>query len=476
MDKFWYNSEDSQLGKWQRQIEEKTGSCSFCVLPWIHFATRPNGDIRLCCVANSSGASTGDYTGGLIKKEDGTPANASSTTPLEAWNGDFMKSVRTTMLKGEIPNSCRKCFEEERDGVASKRIWETGFWYREGLDIHDLLSQTQQDGTVPDKIQYLDLRLGHTCNLKCIMCSPHDSSMWVNDHKKVYDQFEHKLIKDQMAWSRIGFNNQWHESEAFWNDLYKQIPYLKQVYFAGGEPLIIKEHKRFLKEIIKQGYAKNILVRYNSNGLLIDDEILEIWNEFRKVKFGFSLDAVGERNHYIRYPSDWDTIVENLHKLDNTPDHIHVSIATAVQILNIKHLPDMVKWKLSQNFKKINMQTVEGSNDTGDSVQLGGGMINLHLVWIPTYLNIRLLPEQDKQEVRRIFSEFKDWLWNNYRQDDNFWKHNPYGWKRWEAILDHMDSEDQSKILPAFKNYINTMDAHRKIDAKQIFPELSHLI
>ena len=63
MDKiFWLQPEDSQLGKWQRQLEDVSKSHSFCVLPWIHLATRPNGDMRICCVANASGADTGDYT------------------------------------------------------------------------------------------------------------------------------------------------------------------------------------------------------------------------------------------------------------------------------------------------------------------------------------------------------------------------------------------------------------------------------
>ena len=52
---YWLNPKDSKLGKWQREIESVSGSCTFCVLPWIHFAKRPNGDMRLCCSANASG-------------------------------------------------------------------------------------------------------------------------------------------------------------------------------------------------------------------------------------------------------------------------------------------------------------------------------------------------------------------------------------------------------------------------------------
>jgi organic radical activating enzyme len=425
--------------------------------------------MRLCCSANSSGAGS-NHTIGLVKNETGRPANFGRETPMSAWNNEYMRSVRTAMLGGNIPSSCKKCFDEESQGVASKRVWETGTWIEEGIDIEELISATQEDGTIPDKLVYLDLRLGHTCNLKCVMCSPHDSSRWVEDHKKVYPLFQHTALQQQMAWDKKEFDNFWHENPDFWKEMYAQIPNLKQVYFAGGEPLMIKEHKLFLEEIIRQGYADKILVRYNTNGLLLDEETIDLWTKFKKVKVGFSIDALSAKNYYIRYPSDWDTIEKNLQRLDNTPDNIQVSIATAIQILNIKHLPDFAKWKIQQNFKKINFENVTGG------IQAGGGIFNMHLIYIPTFLSIRCLPAEDKAEVRRLFAEFATWLHENYRQDQDFWKDNPYGWHRWQAVLDFMDAEDHTNLLPAFKEYIEKIDAVRKINFKEVFPELEHLV
>lgn len=459
----------NKLKEIQVNIENLSGSNTFCALPWIHFATRPNGDMRLCCSANSSGAGN-DHTIGLVKNETGQPANFGLETPMSAWNNDYMKSVRTTMREGKIPASCTKCFNEESKGVVSKRIWETYTWMQDGLDIAELIQQTEEDGTVPERLIYLDLRLGHTCNLKCIMCSPHDSSKWVADHKKVFPLFKIQEVKDQMHWDEKTFNNYWYEHPDFWEEMFRQIPNLKQVYFAGGEPLMIKEHKLFLEEIIRQGYADKILIRYNSNGLLISDDIIELWKHFKKVKFAVSIDDVGDRNNFIRYPTDWNILTECIHKLDNTPDNIHVSIATAIQILNIKTLPELAKWKLKQNFKKVNL-------DNGYEGMLpGGGLFNMHLLYIPTFLSIRCLPEKDKQEVNTIFQDFKQWLWDNYTQDDNFWKHNPYGWKRWQSVLDFMNAEDHTHLLPAFKEYIEKMDDVRKTTFKTTFPKLEHLI
>lgn len=462
---------ETQIGDWQKQIEELTGSPSFCVLPWIHLATRPNGDMRICCVANASGADSGDYTVGLVKMEDGKPANFGHDLPTEAFNNDYMKSVRKTMLAGEVPASCLKCYKEEEEGIASKRIWETGTWHlQEQIDIQELIRETEEDGTVPYKLQYLDLRLGHTCNLKCIMCSPHDSSMWVPEHKKVFPIFKSELIKKQMDWDIDEFNNKWHENPKFWEQVFDQIPNIKQLYFAGGEPLLIKEHKMFLLEIIKRGYADKISLRYNTNGILVNDEIIEIWEQFKKVKVGVSLDGIGDRVHYIRYPTDWSQVEENLWRLEQTSDKIQPNIAFAVQILNIKHVPEFIKWKVRSGFKKLNFDT----NAAGQVA--GGGLVGVHLLWIPTWLSLRVLPKEDKLEVRELFTELQQWLWDNYTQDAEFWEKNPYGWKRWEGILDWMDAEDHTNLLPDFRDYINTMDQQRGTNFKAVFPELAHLL
>jgi hypothetical protein len=195
-----------------------------------------------------------------------------------------------------------------------------------------------------------------------------------------------------------------------------------------------------------------------------------MWKRFKKVKFAISMDACYERDEYIRYPTDWQTVERNLHMLDNTPDNITTSLATAIQILNLKHLPDFMKWKVESGFKKLNFANVPGG------VQMGGGLVNMHLLYLPTFLSIQVLPQEDKQEVRERYSEFKEWLWRNYRQDDDFWKHNPYGWRRWEAVMNHMESEDKSNELAGFREYITELDAIRGLDAKTFFPELAHLL
>ena len=61
-------------------------------------------------------------------------------------------------------------------------------------------------------------------------------------------------------------------------------------------------------------------------------------------------------------------------------------------------------------------------------------------------------------------------------QDEDFWKKNPYGWRRWQAVLDFMDAEDHTDLLPALKEYLTHLDSVRKTDFKKTFPFLKCLM
>ena len=436
----------SKVNEIKKDIEDKTGSCTFCVLPWIHSSTETNGLMRLCCASN---------TKGIVSDGGSEKSNIflSDTTISKEWNNNYFKNIREKMLKGEEPIDCQKCFQQEKLGIISKRLWETREWINKGVDVTNL------DVTAKSPI-YLDLRLGNSCNLKCVMCSPHDSSQWVKDYKLLS-----KDVKKTVEWNKDDFEQFWYKNESFKKDLHSFIPTIEQVQFAGGEPLMMPEHAEFIKEIIKQGRSKEVVLRYNTNGALITDEIIEIWKQFKQVKVSVSLDGIGEKGEYIRYPMNWSEVYNNLKLLDNTPDNIDVNLAVTIQLLNIKHLPDFAKWKIKQKFKKINLEFIE-------EFQIGAGIFNMHLLYIPTFLSIQALPLQDKEEIKTKFLEFKKWLKENYV--DEFWT-NPVGWQKWQSVLDYMDKEDRSNLLLDLQNYIDELDTIRKTDAKKTFPELAHL-
>lgn len=424
---------------------------TFCALPWIHLATRPNGDVRVCCTANASGAGPVDVKDAGLVKSNGTTMNLREHTIEQVWNSEYMRSIRKQMLNNEVPQSCTKCFREESVGIVSKRQWETKVW-TERLDLSSIVAQMADDGSMPATIPYFDLRLGNICQLKCIMCSPHDSSSWIKEWKLQYPKYKTIELKTDQSWNSK-FDYTWYQKGSFLESMKSQASNIKELYFAGGEPLLIPEHYAILEFMVSTGASKECVLRYNSNGLEISDHLLDLWNHFKQVKFNFSIDAVGDKNYYIRYPSTWDTIVQNLQKLDNTPDHVIVNIACAVQLLNVMYLPELVQWKQRQSFKKINKVD-------------GAGLIGLHLVYLPSYLNVRVLPKTLKDQVTTKLTEFINTL-----TDDRFLE-DPMGKQRWEGLINYMNQEDWSAKTPALLEYLSICDSTRNLNYKDFFPEL----
>ena len=462
-------------------MDKKLPSETFCALPWLHLSSRPDGKMRTCCTSNASSVQDPDSNKkvgggevGVVKNDDGVPANFNHTTLEDAWNSGYMRNVRKMMLRGEKPASCLKCYKEEDAGHLSKRNWETDYWGRR-YDIDELVAETKADGSIPPKIRYIDLRMGTKCQLACVMCSPHDSSGWIKDWQEIYPQMENEKLKNTSAWENKGRNHgasyNWHKNNPrFWKELMEQVPHMYQLYFAGGESLVIDEHYELLEECIKQGYAKNIELRYNSNAVEWRDDLFDLWNEFKRVRFHYSLDAYGEQNNYIRYPSDWNHEVEEMWKLDQTSDKIELTSATTIMALNVAYIPEFVKWKTMEGFNKWNKWP------------LGAGGINLHFAYWPPQLNVKVLPKEIKKQITEKYeNEFYPWIEDNWQSftgvkeagiDKETFMSANYGIKRYKGIINFMNAEDWSARLPETREYLSLVNKQRNWDKKflEVFP------
>jgi MoaA/NifB/PqqE/SkfB family radical SAM enzyme len=430
-------------------------SKTWCPLPWIHIATRPNGDVRLCATANASGSGTVEVKDAGLVKHNGVQLNLRQHTIEEVWNSSYMKDVRCTMMKGEMPASCQKCYREEATGINSKRQWETAEWSSR-VDYEEIVSRTAEDGTLPVHVPYFDLRLGNLCQLKCVMCSPHDSSAWIKDWKIQYPKYKVIDLQTDQRWDS-SWDYTWYQKGSFLSSMKDQAQHIKELYFAGGEPTLIPEHYKILEFMVESGAATNCVLRYNSNGLDLPEKLFELWHHFKEVKFNLSIDAVSDKNDYIRYPSKWTDLLESIRRLDDTESHITVNIACAVQLLNVLYLDELANWKLGANFKKINL------------APYGGGVIGMHLVTYPSYLNVRVLPKELKQlAVERI---------NNFliQHSPTEFTQATYGKERWEGMIKYMLAEDWSSKLPSTIEYLETCDQTRGTNFRNTFIDLKSL-
>ena len=210
--------------------------------------------------------------------------------------------------------------------------------------------------------------------------------------------------------------------------------------------------------MVDSGNAKNCILRYNSNGLELPSKLFDLWRHFKSVKFNFSIDNLFEKNDYIRYPSKWNDVLHNLQILDNTDENVTVNIACAVQLLNVLDLVEFVEWKHQQEFKKINVSN-------------GAGMIGLHLVYFPSYLNVRCLPKSIKDIAANRIIKFVESQNNNQE-----FLNDPMGRNRWLGLVKYMQQEDWSHKIPMLQEYLARCDITRGTDYRTTFPELKDLL
>ncbi len=371
-------------------------SRTFCPLPWNFQAIRNNGDIRICCQANIS------TNRGLLTNDEGRIFNAGTDNLDKARNAQLMKEVRKAMIKGEWHATCQRCRQEEESGLDSRRQYEFRNWK---LRMSDVEQGTKEDGTIEvDKfpVAYYDLRFGNKCNLSCRMCGPSDSSAWYEDHVALTGSTEYQdthmkvqLEKKGTQWVDANKSYQWYLNDDFWKQLSEKDDGIKHIYMAGGEPMLIREHFRFLEKCVRKNISKNIILEYNTNLTILPDKVLDLWKSFKEVRVGASIDGYGDVFEFQRYPAKWQEVFKNLQKLDKQPRPIFSWLACTVTVYNVTHIPEFMLWKINESdFQRINSSKQKP-------------ILTIHMAHKPEHLNVRVLSDEKKAQIKSLFEEYK---------------------------------------------------------------------
>jgi len=430
-------------------------SDTFCPIPWNFQAVRNNGDIRICCQANQT------KNQGVVRKEDGTPYNAGVDNMSEARNATLMKEVRKNMLVGEWSEECGRCKSEEASGLNSRRQYELENWK---FSIDDARYVTEPDGSIREpNLEYYDLRFGNLCNLACRMCGPTDSHTWYEQWTEYNNSTEYKdthgIVKltrnDKGRLTTTDYD--WHNSENFWTQIEANIPNIRHVYMAGGEPMMIERHYEFLQRCIDSGYSKNIIIEYNTNMTSLPNRVLDMWTKFKQVRVGASMDGYGAMVEYQRWPLKWEQAYKNLQKLDEyaqNNSNIIPWMACTVTVYNIWHVPLFMKWKLdSSGFKKINSTKKRP-------------IITHHVAHGPQRLNVRILPSDMKQQIVEYYNNYIKMFHEQYPAEIA-----ANAEQILSGIMKYMLSGDYTEYFDEFLRFTKYLDSAREQSLVDLVPE-----
>lgn len=386
----------------------------FCILPWVSLETSPIGTVRPCCLAEEE-----------IKDELGNKYKLISTDLRVIHNSDYMRNLRQQFLAGEKPQTCRKCWNEERSGRTSKRM-------------HTL---NRLKHIVPDAewtadakpLMFLDLKLGNICNLKCRICGSWSSSQFAAEEIKFEgkDNIHYQMLRDG-AWPR--------ENQRFWQDVDTLLEDIRYIEFTGGEPFMITEHFDLLQGIVDRGIAHQVEIHYNTNGTHYPEHAESVWQHFKTVEVAFSIDDVGARFEYQRTNAVWTEVNANIarfRELRSRSSNIQLQVCSTVNVFNVLYLEDLALWIDLQDFDYIYWNMLHEAYYLSVSTMPDAAK----------QLAIKRLKAADVDEPHRTeFDRIADFIHNGVSLDGSIlrMKVRDLDWRRQQNLL-----EDHSELASA---------------------------
>jgi hypothetical protein len=337
------------------------------------------------------------------------------------------------MLNDQPCKECSDCYEQEEYGFASMRNNSNKNF---GQHIAEV-DATLPDGSTPNfQLHYWDVRFSNICQLKCRSCGSIFSSRWYDDDVKLWG----KELRP-----RVSFAGR-HEDDV-WEQMQEHIPHLDQIYFAGGEPLIMEEHTRILKLLIEKGNT-NVRLIYNTNLNELcykRESVLELWKQFPNVCVAASLDDMGARAEIIRSGTDWAQVEQNIRDLKRECPHIDFMISPTLSMMNIWNFTRFHRYMVEQDF--IRAQD-----------------FNLNILQGPQEYRIDMLPVDIKQQFKQDFEEHIRWLEPRdgiQRATGGF-----------RGAIEFMMATDNSHLLREFWETVNDLDWSRSESLVSVVPEL----
>jgi organic radical activating enzyme len=362
----------------------------------------------------------------------GVVGNCRTNTLEEIWRGEPMQKLRSDMLSETPHPACTRCYEQEESGFFSGR--------RSANKHHGHHIKRIDD----DKFQmsYWDIRFSNLCNLSCRSCGSIFSSSWFQDQAI--------LAGPEWAANNKALNFAGKNKTDMWEQLIPHLDYVEQIYFAGGEPLMMEEHYNILDELERRGRFDVRLI-YNTNFTqtkLKDRTVFDYWKKFKNVAVGASLDAMGPRAEYIRKGTDWATVERNRELMLEVCPNVDFYASATLSIMNALHLPDFHRSWVDKGLLK--------PQD-----------FNVNILQGPEFYRLDIAPLEYKEKIRAKFEQHLEWL----RPLDSLLR----ATVGFESALNFMSATDNSASIPKFWSKTTELDAIRKENILDVIPELAAL-
>lgn len=204
-----------------------------------------------------------------------------------------------------------------------------------GRDLYAIKAYNDRSGLAPVPLRYF-FELTYRCNLQCPYC-------YVGD-----DRNKNELTTEE------------------WYNIIDQIPWYSFVTLVGGEPLIRKDFVDILMKTSKKTFGKLNVV---SNGILINDDIIDAFIKSRMMLLSVSLDGYGANHDKNRNKQGiFDKIINNFENMNSRSKRPMIDIKTIVLENNLDDLVKLYKMCIEMKFNFFSISFLRNNNLKQNSV------------------------------------------------------------------------------------------------------------
>ena len=367
---------------------------NFCVIPWTGFQVEPDGGVKNCIISKDTIGNLSDQgIHDILKKNS---------------------EVKKQMLSGQFPKTCDGCYLQEKHRQKDFGSISSRLYYAKEITPH--ISKELLEDHKNFDLKHVDVRWSNKCNLACVYCGPMYSSKWGTELGRKQQRFDY--------------------DDSLKTYLFDNITSLKNVYLAGGEPMLMKQNKDFLELLLEKN--PEVHIRVNTNLSKTHTGIFDLLCQFKNVHWTISVESIEQEFEYIRFHGVWQDFLDNI-KIISGLKH-KISFNMLYFVLNYKSVFSTIRYFQSLGFHN-------------NSFVLGP-------LYAPSELNILNLPKKTLDECIALFQK-------EINANPGFLLQNSY-----ENVLSYLTETDFHANIELTKQRLISMDKRRNIDSSKIFTQL----
>ncbi|MFN8016903.1 MAG: SPASM domain-containing protein [Acidimicrobiales bacterium] len=235
-----------------------------CAAPWVAMEFDPFGNVQACC-ANAL------HPLGNITRE---------RLP-EIWHGPRADALREALAAGDLTRGCDIC---------RHRLHHPG-----GEIPLEYYNQFARPGAPTTWPRLLSFSLHNTCNLACVMCGA-DLSSKIRSTRSDLPPLPHVY------------------GDEFFEDLVPFLVACEAIDFAGGEPFLVREHRRVWELLAELGVRPTTSV--TTNGTVWNDHVEWVLDTFSP-NICVSVDAMDPTTfEAVRVGARFDEVMANIERFE----------------------------------------------------------------------------------------------------------------------------------------------------------------